>query len=215
MSALVLITACTIVSAGQPILLNPGDTIADTGVQAAALAQGAIFAPTTDVAVAAAALVVQKLRSKGANEVACQGVMMAAYASTAYAATPTRITVDVPLSVLQAKTSGAAFNVGPVLPAGAVLVAPPSITVVQALAGAGPVSAAHATVQASAGDAAGALVASTDIFTATGTLAPVGSNPYPQRGGQQLQMTVTTVGGTMAGLTAGHVQLNLVCSVAQ
>ena len=85
MASLILISAVSIVYASQAVALNPGDTISDAGVQAAAEAQGAVFAPASDANVAAAAVIVQKLRAKGANEATLGGVMLAAYASSAYA----------------------------------------------------------------------------------------------------------------------------------
>jgi hypothetical protein len=69
----------------QAALVRSGDSVANATVQAAVEAKGGIFAPATDTNVAAAALIVQKLRAKGANESACDAVMLAAFASSAYA----------------------------------------------------------------------------------------------------------------------------------
>jgi len=216
MSTLILINTTTIVYNGSATQLNAGDRVSDSSIQDAAEAEGAIFGPTSDDNLVAASALVAKLRSKGRNEQELTAVMMAAYASTAYAtaaaaaaaALPTNLVIDVPLATLQGKTSGTAFNIGAALPAGAVLSAVPTITVVAALAGTGPITQAHAEVEPT-GAAGGALIGSTDVLSATGTFATAGSNPNPAVGGDQLQMTVTTVGGAMAALTAGHLQVNL------
>lgn len=115
-------------------------------------------------------------------------------------------TVDIPLATIQAQASGVAFNVGAALPANARLLAG-EIKVIQALAG-GTISAGHATLQ-NTGEAAGALLASTDVYSATGTFSLPGSNPTASRGGQQLQMTLTAVGDTLAHATGGHLEVDL------
>ena len=98
MSSLILITSVMVVYAGQPMTLNPGDTITDPDVQAAAIAEGAVFALTSDANVVAAALVVRKFKSKGADDAVCANVMLAAYMSSAYAgaggySTPTTVAI--------------------------------------------------------------------------------------------------------------------------
>ena len=93
--------------------------------------------------------------------------------------------VDIPLATLQAQTSGTAFNLGAVLPANARLIGL-DLNVIAALAGTGPMTQAHATVQGGT-DAAGSLIGSTDVFSATGIFATAGSNPYKNRGGQAIE----------------------------
>jgi hypothetical protein len=121
------------------------------------------------------------------------------------------VVIDIPLATIQAKTSGAAFNIGAALPANARLIRVETDVIV-ALTGTGPMSAAHSTIQ-NTGEAAGALQASTDVFTGTGFFALIGSNPYPSRGTQQLQMTITTIGGTLAAALTGHLAVGLYYTV--
>ena len=116
------------------------------------------------------------------------------------------ITVSVPLATIQSKTSGVPFNIGASLPTNAQLLHA-HINVVAPITG-GTVSACAATVQ-NTGEPAGAVLASTDVFTATGLIQKVGSNPYVTRGGQQLQLTLTATGDTLAHATAGQVKVEL------
>ena len=111
------------------------------------------------------------------------------------------------LAAIQALTSGTAFNVGPVLPANTRLV-DYNINVPTPLSGGGATAVAI-TLQGGT-DAAGSLIASSSVFTgALAVIATVGSNPYPSRGGQQLKATLTDTGGTLAGLTAGALSVDL------
>jgi len=138
----------------------------------------------------------------------------------AYATTPgtnqgevIHVNIDVPLATLQGKTSGTAFNIGAALPANARLLRS-CINLIQVFAG-GTISAAVATVQ-NTGETAGALQASTNVFTgaAIATTDTAGSNPHPNRGGQQLQMTVTqTTDTNMAHLATGHLSVDLYYAV--
>lgn len=116
------------------------------------------------------------------------------------------VSIDVPLTTIKAKTSGTAFNIGSALPTGARLL-DTEVNVVQVVGG-GAISACTATVQATS-ETAGAVVASSDVHTATGVHAPAGSNPYPSRGGQQLQLTLTATGDTLANATTGHITVDL------
>lgn len=120
------------------------------------------------------------------------------------------VSIDIPLATIQAKTSGAAFNVGNALPANARLLAA-EINVVATVTG-GTISACSATV-ANTGETAGAILTTTDVFTATGLLRKVGTNPYLTRGGQQLQMVLTATGDTLAHATTGHLTLELYYTV--
>jgi hypothetical protein len=201
------INTVTIMQNGAANVIRGGLLLSDAGTITLYQAAGGITAPSTDPTVTTAYNLAQYLLSTGQDERIVDAFMLAAYASTAYSTQTQHITVDLPLATLQTETSGTAFNIGAALPANAQIV-DAEIDVVAVLAGTGPLTAAHITVQ-NTSETAGALIASTDIFTATGYIRNVGSNPYPTRGGQQLQATITAVGGTMAALTAGHVQVHL------
>lgn len=123
------------------------------------------------------------------------------------------VNIDIPLTTLQAQTSGAAFNIGSALPTNARLI-DYALNVVQVLAG-GSVNAAHITIQ-NTSETAGAILASTNVFTGVtvGSYFTIGSNPHPNRGGQQLQATVTTGADTMAHLTTGHLSVDLFYVIA-
>lgn len=116
------------------------------------------------------------------------------------------VSIAVPLATIQAKTSGVAFAVGSVLPANCRLV-DYNVNVLTALSGGGAASAT-ATLQGGT-DAAGSLVASHSVFTgANPTNSPIGSNPYPSRGGQQIFMTLTA-SVALSALTAGSLSIDL------
>ena len=118
-----------------------------------------------------------------------------------------RYTVALPLATLQTFTSGTAFNVGFPLPANARLNAA-EINVTTPLSGGGA-SAVTMTLQGGS-DAAGSIIASTSVFTgANPVIATPGSNPYTARGAQQIKSTITVTAGTMAGLTAGVLSVDL------
>jgi len=178
----------------------------NAAVQASLAAAGGVLAPTTDATVAAAAALVASQRKRGANEDVCNAIMLAAYASSLNKSRPTKVTIDVPLATIQAQTSGVAFNIGAVLPAGAALLSH-DINVIATVTG-GTIASCGATIQ-NTGETAGAVQASTDVFTATGVLATAGSNPVANRGGQQLQMTLTAAGDTLAHATTGHLAVDL------
>jgi hypothetical protein len=212
MTTQVLLATTTITYQGQALVVQAGENVSDTSIQAELTAAGATFAPTGDANVAAAQLVVQKLRSHGANEQTCTNVMAAAAAQTAYAAAPVHVTIDIPLATIQAQTSGTAFNVGSALPANAKLLSA-DINVLTALSG-GSAASAVATLQGGS-DSAGSIIASTTVFTGAATpIATPGSNPYTARGGQQLKMTITGDGThALSTLTAGHLSVDVVYSV--
>lgn len=126
-------------------------------------------------------------------------------------------TIDVPLATIQAQTSGTAFNLGPALPANAVIVAS-DINVITALSGGGE-TGTIAQVQ-NTSETAGALLGGNSGLQVTsgtpdGIHAATGSDPFGKRGGEQLQMTLTATGGTLAGLTAGHLAVDLYYSILQ
>lgn len=118
-----------------------------------------------------------------------------------------RYTVALPLATLQTFTSGTAFNVGFPLPANARLNAA-EINVLTPLSGGGATAVAM-TLQGGS-DAAGSIIASSSVFTgAAAVIATPGSNPYTARGGQQIKATITDTGGTLAGLTAGSLTVDI------
>lgn len=121
------------------------------------------------------------------------------------------VSIDIPLATIQAQTSGTAFNVGSALPTNCRLV-DYNVNVLTAISG-GTLSALTCTLQGGT-DAAGTLVASHSVFTgASPTNSPIGSNPYPSRGGQQLKMTLTATGDTLNHATAGHLSIDLFYTV--
>lgn len=121
------------------------------------------------------------------------------------------VTMDVTLARIQGQVSGAAFDIGAALPANAQVLAS-EIDVIQALAGTGPMTACTAQVQ-NTGETAGSLLGGApglDVFTAIGFVAGADEgNAYQTRGGQQLQMTLTSTGGILANATAGHLAVRL------
>lgn len=122
------------------------------------------------------------------------------------------LTIDVPLATLQAKTSGAAFDIGSALPTNAKVFGT-AIKLLEELAG-GSTTQAHVTVQAH-GASAGGLQASTNVFTGAGlnTTNNVGAAPVQDQSGVTLAATVTLVGDTMANLTAGHFEVHVFYAV--
>ena len=118
------------------------------------------------------------------------------------------VVVDIPLTTIQAQTSGTHFAVGAALPTNARLI-DYNVNVLTALSG-GSSTADTMTLQGGT-DAAGSLIASTSVFTgANAVIATVGSNPYPSRGGQQIYMTLTGDGThALSALTAGHLSVDL------
>jgi hypothetical protein len=214
MTTLVLLATTSIVYKGQALVVQAGENVSDSSVQAALTADGATFAPATDANVAAAQLVVAKLRSHGANEQTCTQVMAAAAGATAYGAVPQHLVIDVPLATIQAATSGTAFAVGSALPAGARMV-DADINVITALSGGGATSATAGLEGGS--DSGGSIIALTgNVFTGASTpVSTVGSNPYRNRGGQQLKMTITGDGThALSTLTAGHLSIDFLYVIA-
>jgi len=207
MSSMYLINSVVASLGSGTQTVRSGELITDSGVQASLQAAGGVLASASDPVVAAAAAIVSTLRAnKGQSEDLCDKIMLAAFSSSATGLAVQRLTIDIPLATIQAQTSGAAFNVGAVLPANARVV-DSEINVLATITG-GTIASAHATLQGGT-DAAGSLIASSDVFTATGTFSPIGSNPYPTRGGQQLKMTLTTTGDTLAHATTGHLSVDI------
>lgn len=268
MAAKILINTVTfqlIGPGGGPSVMPAGETIADTGVQAAVAAAGGSLILTTDTVVASAAGIVEKLRSNGqADENTASRIMTAAAASSgstsaassasaaassasaanvsalaaassataaassataantsalaaassassAAATVPVHVTVDVPLSTINGKSSGVAFNVGAALPANAKLIAA-WINIIQVVGGGTTIASADATLQ-NTSETAGAILGTTDVHSGTGKFLVAGSNPQPDRGGQQLQLTITAVGDTLANAGTGHLAVHWLYSV--
>lgn len=192
-------------------IVNPG-TFYDDAINSTAnvTSAGGVLWPASDATVAAQAKVVQNAHQKrGMTAEEMQALMIvAAIASTRTgpsAEATQKLVVDVPLATIQAQTSGAAFNVGAALPASARLISA-EIDVVTAISG-GTLSAVTAALQGGS-DAAGSILAAVTVFTgAAASNSKPGSNPYPNRGGQQLKMTLTATGDTLANATAGHLSV--------
>ncbi len=211
MTTQINITTVTIQSQSASQVVRAGASVSDAGVQAAILAAGGQLGSATDATLLAAQARVVTMRGRGANEAEIDKVMMAAFTQSAKNLAPQEVTIDVPLATIQAQTSGVAFNIGAVLPANARLEGI-ELDVLTTLSG-GSAASAHATVQGGS-DAAGSLIGSTDVFTATGSFDTPGSDPYPDRGGQQLKMTITGDGThALSALTAGHLSVVVVYSV--
>ena len=84
MATLINIMAVTIAYAGQALIIQPGDLVSDTAVQAAITAEGGLLITTTDTTVAAAAALIPKFRAKGADEGVLNAIMLSAVAHSAY-----------------------------------------------------------------------------------------------------------------------------------
>lgn len=126
----------------------------------------------------------------------------------------THVTIDIPLATIQAKTSGTPFNVGAALPTNARLVRS-QINVIAAVTG-GTISAVKAKLQGTG--TAGELVGGSggvDVFAGAAVFSDVASGTEldVNRGGQQLQMTLTATGDTLAHATAGHLSVDLLYAV--
>jgi hypothetical protein len=105
-----------------------------------------------------------------------------------------------------------------VLPANTKLIGA-AINVITALSGGGNTTAT-ASLAASADSTfptnpKATIIAATTVFTGAFTpISVVGSNPYEARGGQQLQMTITT-SGTQSALTAGVLSVDVFYTIVQ
>lgn len=124
------------------------------------------------------------------------------------------VNVDIPLATIQAETSGTAFNVGAALPANARLLRS-QVNVIAAITG-GSISAMKAKLQGTG--TAGELVGGAggvDAYAGAAVFTDVasGTDLDVNRGGQQLQMTLTATGDTLAHATAGHLSVDLFYAV--
>jgi hypothetical protein len=174
-------------------------------------AAGAIFWPSSDTVVAAAATLCQKLSAnRGQNEDALDKVMAAAAANSLLAATSGAggtssvvftETATFNLAAIQALTSGTPFNVGAALPANAVLLG--AVVTWTAITGGG-ISACHLVL----GDATTAndILTSTDVWTASGS---VNASAFSSRPAGQVKGTLTAVGAALSAATAGAVSVAL------
>lgn len=211
MSTLILINTTQITFQSANTKVWAGETVTNAAIQAELIAGGGILAPATDPNLVAAQAVVAQKRHAGANEAACDQVMMAAYTTTPYLSQPVHVSIAVPLATIQAQTSGTAFNVGSVLPTNAKLLSA-EVDVVTPVSG-GSLSAVAMTLEGGS-DAAGSIIASTSVFTgASAVIATPGSNPYANRSGQQLKMKLSATSDTLANATAGSLVVNIVYSV--
>lgn len=206
-----LVNSTLITQSGASSVIRSGELLSDAAVIAAVQAAGGQVVDSGDTVVAAAAVIAAYQRSVGQSEALCDQIMQAAYAASVTAQKVQRVTVDIPLATITAQVSGTAFALGAALPANARVV-DNEISCITPLSGAGATSA-HATLQGGT-DAAGSMIASSDVFTAAGTFAPVGSNPYTTRGGQQLYMTITGDGAhALSTLLAGHLSVSVFYTV--
>lgn len=118
-----------------------------------------------------------------------------------------RLAIPITLAMIQAQTSGSAFNIGKVLPTNA-RVMDCEVAVTTPVSG-GSLSGMTLKVQGST-DAAGALMGAQNVFTGCPAVGnTIGSNPYASRGGQQLQATLTASSDTLANATAGALIVNV------
>lgn len=209
------------------VKLLPGVLIDDSQIATATIvAAGGEVWPSSDGTVAAMAAVAQASHAnKGTSEADLEGMMRSATEASMKAAALAdeaniaalqgakivHTTIDIPLTTIQAQTSGVAFNIGAALPANAQLVKAPDLNVIATVTG-GSIASCTATIQNTA-ESAGALFASKSVFSATGRFQQAGSNPYATRGGQQLQMTLTAGGDTLANATTGHLAVELFYAV--
>jgi len=67
---------------GDPRMVPAGETITDALLQSALQGAGGVLWPAADVTVAAAAVIVQKLRAQGADEAFCSRAMLGAAAAS-------------------------------------------------------------------------------------------------------------------------------------
>jgi hypothetical protein len=208
---------------GIVTVLPAGMTIDDTKIATAGITTaGGVLWPQSDPVVATAAALVQAAQAgAGINENDSQALLFAAALGSARngagsAALVQSVVIALPLATIQAETSGTAFNIGAALPTNARLDAV-ELNVLTALSGGG-LSACHATIQNSVPETAGSVLASTSVYTGAAAVngspgAALGSNMYPSRGGQQLQMTLTAVGAALSAITAGSLSVRLFYTV--
>lgn len=125
-----------------------------------------------------------------------------------------RYTVSLNLAAIQAMTSGTHSALTLTTPAGGTVSAFPTNfrllgaeLIVGSTVTGGSLSAVTATVQAGS-DAAGTILGSHSVFSATGTFDSAGSNPYPSRGGQTPYITLTATSDVLANATTGALTVN-------
>lgn len=118
--------------------------------------------------------------------------------------------VDLPLATIQGETSGTPFNIGAALPANARLLRS-QVNCVAPITG-GTLSAVKAKLQGTG--TAGELVGGAggvDVFAGAAVFTDVasGTDLDVDRGTQQLKMTLTATGDTLAHATAGHLSVDI------
>lgn len=126
-------------------------------------------------------------------------------------AAPKHIAINLTLAQIQAQASGVAFTIW-TAPANFWLQTS-NITNTQAFAGGGAATMV-ATLQGGA-DAAGSILGSATVFALGAVNTTAGSSPYMKRGGQAIKITLTETGGTLATLSAGTLQIDLIGIIAQ
>jgi hypothetical protein len=202
MTTLVLVNTVTIVQNSQPSKVFAGESISDAGIQASVLAAGGVLAPATDPNLVAAAALVAKARSHGANEAECTTIMMAAYASTAYGVAIQEAVYT--LTAAEVVALGAVLT--GTLPFAAAL--PTGARYVGAEVNVTTAAAGVTTLLAELGDGttAAEYLADTVNLKATGKSAPAGSATVMQSaGGVTPTLTITSTGtdlNTVTGLVA-------------
>lgn len=122
------------------------------------------------------------------------------------------ISVPFNLAAIQAMTSGTPVAVGSSLGPYALLLGA-SIVVATPVTG-GTLTSVVATVQGGS-DGPGTIIGATNVFAAAGTFSTPGTDvqgspAYSNRGGQQIYLTLTSVGDTLADATAGSLFVNLI-----
>lgn len=210
-----LINTVWIEKDSQAYQVKAGTLVTDSTVIAAVEDAGGVLASSTDATIIAAAAVVTKMRARSQNEDLIDKIMLAAYCSSLAGAAVQHVNIDVPLATIQAETSGTPFNIGAALPANAKLINA-KLNVLATITG-GTITACKAKVQGGA-DTDGSIIggaAGVDVFTAANVSfgESTGSDPYVDRSGQQLKMTITATGDTLAHATTGHLSVDVFYAV--
>jgi hypothetical protein len=123
--------------------------------------------------------------------------------------TPKHLAVSLTLAQIQAQTSGTAFTIV-TLPANFWL-QNSQIRNTQTFAGGG-VSAMTGSLGI-AGATTSIIASGISILTSGLINGTPGTNPFPQRGGSAIQLTLTETGGTLATLTAGTITVDLLGTI--
>jgi hypothetical protein len=212
MTTLVLVNTVTIVQNSQPSKLFAGDSISDAGIQAAVQAAGGILAPATDPNIVAAQAVVQKLRSHGGNEFDATALMLAAYASSAYATATQEVEYTLTAAeivALGAVLSGTIAFPSGALPAGARFLGA-ELNVETVFAG-----TTTLTVELGDGTTATKFMASSSLHTAGYGGAAGSATPLASIGGVTPTLTLTSTGTDLNTVTGGPATVKLFYQAGQ